>query len=313
MPHRSMGFTRMPSDQLGRIHWKGEGSYRCLSHTFTVRWNRARFGRYVRHVLDPFTVSPQIAKARKPATPGLPPSYSLVDLGPEQERQFVLLYGEDILLESGRADDVLHYLLWHVNAEAFWETGEFLVVHAGAVITPAGYGVLLPGEAGSGKTTLTAGLVRAGFGYLSDEVGAIDPVTGRLYPYPKTMDLKGDAFKLFPELRARNGKLPVVQSRWRIRADDIRPGAIGGPCSLRFVIAPRYREGASTEISPISRADAVTDLWESVWNLFRYGDRALYLLARVIRGARCYRMVFGDLLEAVEAVETVTRARRAHA
>jgi len=202
---------------------------------------------------------------------------------------------------------VLHYLLWHVNGEVFWQTGEFLILHAGAVVTPAGHGVLLPGEAGSGKTTLTAGLVRAGFGYLSDEAGVIDPVTGQLYPYPKTLDLKGDPFKLFPELRAKNGKLPVVQSRWRVRADDIRPGAIGGPCELRFVIAPRYREGSATELSPMSRADAVIELWESVWNLFRYRERALRLLGEVMRGARSYRLVFGDLLEAVQAVEEVTK------
>jgi hypothetical protein len=299
----------MPADALRRIRWKGEGAFRCLSHTFTVRWNRARFGESVSQILDPFAVSLETIKARQPATPGMPPSYSLVDLGPKEDRRYVLLYGEDVLVGSARADDVLHFLLWHVNGEAFWQTGEFLIVHAGAVVTPAGHGVLLPGEAGSGKTTLTAGLVRAGFGYLSDEAGAIDPVTGRLYPYPKTMDLKGDSFKLFPELRAKNGKLPVVQSRWRVRPDDIRPGAIGGPCELRFVIAPRFRDGAPTELSPTSRADAVTELWSSVWNLSRYGERALHLLAEVMRGARSYRLVFGDLLEAVQAVEEVTTRR----
>ncbi|HET6210294.1 MAG TPA: hypothetical protein VFD94_07920, partial [Jatrophihabitans sp.] len=53
-----------------------------------------------------------------------------------------------------------------------------LCLHAGVVTYP-GAAVVIPGSSGLGKSTLTAALVQAGFGYLSDEVLAV-PRTGGL-------------------------------------------------------------------------------------------------------------------------------------
>ena len=43
----------------------------------------------------------------------------------------------------------------------------------------------------SGKTTLTAGLVRAGFDYLSDEAVAFDWDTLDIVPYAKPLSIDG--------------------------------------------------------------------------------------------------------------------------
>jgi hypothetical protein len=293
---------------LDSIKWKGEGAFRSLSYYFTIRWNTERLAKYVRHVLGAFAVPPDPDETRDPPTPGLPASYSLIDLGPRQEGRYRLLFGDGVLLASDNKDNVLTYLFWHVNGETFWQTGDFLLLHAGSVVSPRGHGILLPGEAGSGKTTLTAGLVRAGFAYLSDEGGVIDPVTRRLYPYPKTLNLKTGSFELFSDVKVRNGVNPVISRRWYVRPEEIRPDAIGGPCDLRFVIAPRYREGAPTDILPLTRAETIRDMWDSVWGLHRYGARSLHLLAEVMKGAEGYRLVFGELDEAVEAINRLTLA-----
>ena len=302
-----MSTTALRSADLDSIRWKAEQAFRSLSYYFTIRWNTERLGKYVRHVLGVFSVPPDPSETRTPPTPGLPPSYSLIDLGSREQRRYRLLYGDGLLISSDKKDDVLNLLFWHVNAETFWQTGDFLLLHAGSVVSPAGQGILLPGEAGSGKTTLTAGLVRAGFGYLSDEAGVIDPVTGRLHPYPKTLNLKRGSFRLFSGPKASDGLDPVIAGRWYLRPDEIRPGAVGGPCELRFVIAPRYREGAPTELIRTSKAETIRDLWDSVWGLHRYGPRALHLLAQVMRRADGYRLLFGDLDEGVRAIGRLTR------
>jgi hypothetical protein len=303
--------VRLSPEELSRIRWKGEGSFRALSYYFTVRWNRARFGQYVRFVFEPFAVPPDPGQVRNPPTPGLPPSYSLVDLGTGNDARYVLLYGEDSLVATEDRDAPLRHLFQHVNVESCWQTGDFLLIHAGAVVTPAGDGVLLPGGTGSGKTTLTAGLVRAGFGYLSDETGALDPVSRRLYPHPKTLNIKSGSFDLFPEARARNGKLRPVQGEWYVHADSIRAGAVAGPSQLRFVVAPAYRAGSETSVTPLSRAETIVRLWENVWNLPVYRSRALHLLGEVMAEARGYRLEFGDLGEAVEKVVQLAREAEA--
>lgn len=51
-------------------------------------------------------------------------------------------------------------------------------IHAGAVTTGRGC-LLFPGSHGSDKTTFTASLIAAGFGFLSDEIVLLEPHTLR--------------------------------------------------------------------------------------------------------------------------------------
>ena len=63
-------------------------------------------------------------------------------------------------------------------------------IHAG-VVGWQGHGILLPGRQNSGKTTLTAALVRAGATYLSDEFAPIDD-RGRVHPFPRPLSFRRD-------------------------------------------------------------------------------------------------------------------------
>jgi hypothetical protein len=298
----------MSPDELSRIRWKGEGAYRALSYYFTVRWNRARIGQYITHVLQPFAVTPDPGRNRNPPTPGLPPAYSVIDLGPGRMDRYQVLYGEDVMVAAEKSVQALQQLFRHINLESCWQTGDFLLVHAGSVVTLGGDGLLLPGASGSGKTTLTAGLVRAGFGYLSDEAGAIDPVTRRLYPYRRTLCLKGGSFHLFPELDGSAANLRPLGSEWYVRPESIRPGALAGPCDVRFVIAPQYREGSDTRLIPMTKGQSVAKLWDSLWNRAVYGYRALHLLGDVMRQARGFRLEYPDLPEAVETIKSLIKS-----
>lgn len=303
--------AEVSADELARVRWTGESNYRVLSYYFTLRWNRAPIGEYVHHVLQGFAVPPDPAEMRIPPTPGMPPTYNLVDLGKFAERRYRLLYPETPLSASDAVGDVLHHLFWHVNSEAIRRTGNFLLIHAGSVVSPTGHGVLLPGGTGSGKTTLAMGLVRAGFGYLSDEAGAIDPVGGRVYPYPKALTLKRDPAELLPGLRLGNGHRRMMRGVWHVRAEDLRPAALPGPTEARLVVFPRYDpDAARAGLASISRAEGVVALAENTLNLAVYGSRALRLLGRVARRARFYRLVSGDLDEAVRSIVRLTRGRR---
>ena len=61
----------------------------------------------------------------------------------------------------------------------------------------------MPAASGSGKSTLTAGLARAGLGYLSDELVALEldgAVPGRLLPYPKPITVKPGSFAVLADM-----------------------------------------------------------------------------------------------------------------
>ena len=288
---------------------RGGSTFRVLSYYFELEWDWRGVGDYVKHVLGHFEVPPDPNESRNPPTPGLPAHYRLTDEGRGAERLYCLRYADQMLLKSKVASDVLFHLFWHVNSETIRRTGDFLLIHAGAVRAPGGQGVVLPGASGAGKTTLVGGLVSAGFDYLSDEAAAIDPVGRRLYPYPKALTVKRQLAELFPDVR-----VPAVRSGWvdgqvHLRPEDIRPDSLGSPCEVGVIITPRYVEGAQTEVVPMSRAESAVELGRNALNLSLYGSRALPALADVVRGARGYRLVSGDLNQAVAAVTRLVRSR----
>jgi hypothetical protein len=305
LPWRTLPFV--PPRRLAGVRWQGDLTCRVLSYHFFLRWNWRAAGTYARHVFGPFAVPPFSPEELDPPTPGNPGSYSLVATRPGDGRRFQLLYGDYEMRATAHQDEVFHHLFWHVNLEAMRRTGDLLLVHAGAVVSPHGEGVLLPGRSRSGKTSLVAALVRRGFGYLSDEAGAIDPVSRRLFPYPKALAIEPGVFDHFQELRAREDPPPPASGTWHVRPEELRPAAVAQPCELGLVIFPQYGKG-ETRVTAIRPAEAVYEAARDAMNLSLYGGRALRLLGEVVPRGRAYRLDFGDLTEAVEVVEQLAQS-----
>ncbi|HYT81488.1 MAG TPA: hypothetical protein VEQ37_20010 [Actinomycetota bacterium] len=293
---------------LERVRWKGEETFRVLSYYFSVRWNFQEAEEMVRRTLGQFVVEYDPDEYVYPRMPGMPAQYSIVRR-PSPEGRFHLLVENAPITTTKPLGGAIAQLLWHINGQTVRRSGDFLIIHAGSVCTPAGEGVLLPADAGSGKTTLTTGLVRAGFGYLSDEGGCIDPASGTLYPYPRALSLKFGHRKVFPDLYRNDNGWGAGEER-HLSPAEIRPAAIAGPCRVRYIIAPRYEPNASTELTPISPAEGAMVLLRHAFNLPVYRARALPVVAKIARQARSYRLVSGDLDEAVQAVTRATRSRR---
>ena len=62
-------------------------------------------------------------------------------------------------------------------------------IHAGAV-GYKGFGIIIPGKSFIGKTTLVAGLIKAGAEYYSDEYAVLDE-EGYLHPFHKKLSMRG--------------------------------------------------------------------------------------------------------------------------
>jgi hypothetical protein len=197
---------------------------------------------------------------------------------------------------------------------ALWVTAvnsyDFLLnLHAG-VVTKGKCAILLPAESGSGKSSLTAALTHAGFGYLSDEVGLVERGTFRVPPVPLGVCVKAKGWDLmsryFPELVT----LPIhLRNDGKVvRYLPPRPATLQSqPALITHIFFPRYGKGEVTRLEPLSRSVGFTRLMDQCVALSRRLDRDnVGDMIRWIAKIDCYALPFSSLDEAVALIDGVT-------
>jgi hypothetical protein len=172
-----------------------------------------------------------------------------------------------------------------------------VVCHAGGVSLD-GRAVVLPADPGSGKSTLTCGLVRAGFSYLTDEGVAFVPGSARIEPYAKPISLDPGSWFLFPEFDP--GEPEPIQ--WHVPPAAIRPDAVSAPCEARFLVFPTYVADADTVLTPMGRAEALLELAKNTFDFKERSREAIDQLEIVVRACACYRLTVGSLDDAIARI-----------
>ena len=204
--------------------------------------------------------------------------------------------------------DAVGWVVWDVNRSAAEAGGDHLLFHAGA-IEADGVGVLLPGASGSGKSTLVAGLVRHGFGYLTDELVAVHMGNGQLLPYPKPITVKPGSFGVLgdmdPDLRSAPGHRPWAGEEWQVAVGDGVGRRIGAACVPGFVVLPRYDAGAETALTPLSDTDAFFALALHAVNLIPHGSDGTRTLGQLAKGCRCFSLTMSNLDQACRLLAAV--------
>jgi hypothetical protein len=229
------------------------------------------------------------------------PTYELVR-HPDSPERYSFFMGDREVVSRAVLSATLDRLLGEVSRGAVEACSDVLAFHAG-VVSRDGKALLLPAPSASGKTTLVAGLVRAGCSYLSDELAQIDPSTGEVLPFPRALAMGPRSIELFDGLAGRlPAELEEPSSPKRyVRPDDLRADSLSdGPAPVRAIAFPTYAADSLTKLEPISRGQAVISLIANSFNFVHVGASALELLASVVSGAVVYRLPFSDLAEAVE-------------
>ena len=271
--------------------------YRALDLAFSVRLMGDDLADYIEHIFSSL-------RAGRGASPTEPAHvYSVLDEGERYQRRYAVYFDGQPIVRTPSEPMALVYLLWHLNRAVVEASNRWLLLHAAAA-EHEGAAVVLPAPMDSGKTTLVAGLVVRGLGYLTDETVAIDLATRRVDPYPKPLSIELGSWETLPSLR------PQLDARfarfhdelWHVVPDAIRPGAAAGPSTPRVVVTPRFESGARTAIEPMSRAEAVMMLAENAFNFASHKAAGLDALAAIVRNCECYRMTVGTLDDACDAI-----------
>lgn len=162
-----------------------------------------------------------------------------------------------------------------------------VALHAGAV-SWQGKTVLLPGQSGSGKSSVTAWLCANGAAYLSDELIFLpDSGCGEVIPFPRPVCLKSGSAPLIMELIPEAGRKKLLADEQgaaiphRLLNPDFRRRQ-DPPALLLF---PRYQADAplTAEKLPGARASSLLMGCDvNARNLPDHGFRQLTQLARTV-------------------------------
>jgi hypothetical protein len=277
-------------DGLRRRNWLLDSRYRLLTYGFGVRSDLPAVARIVPQLLGSFEWKGIEGR-----------TYSLLRDG-EGENPFAVRTEEGDLFRTATSLGLIDEMLWHVNREAIAGADPYLAIHSAAA-EREGSAVILPAAQDSGKSTLVAGLVRAGFHYLTDEAALIDGAAFEVEPYPKPLWLSPPSVLAMDGLRDR--VIEDYRHLDRIRT-YVRPVDLGGQVGFRspvcLVVSPRFVPAHQTLLEPLSRAATLMCLAENAFNLPQRGAEGMGTLRGVVERAPGYRLAFSDLGDAVRTV-----------
>jgi hypothetical protein len=219
--------------------------------------------------------------------------------------------------ESG-ADFVVHVTgsePWHIASDAYTEDAEslpaavgsvcaainvtfatrtpLLAVHA-AVVCRNGSTILIPGQSGAGKTTLTVALLQSGFAYATDEAFAVDWESAVAHPYPRPMGVSDWTAQTL----ATPAGIAGIGERF-LRATDLDASVVTEPLSVdHIVLLDRSASVTDPILAPVHRAEALEVLLHESFTHYYSPERAVRRLADVVESAQTWTLSYSGPLQA---------------
>lgn len=166
--------------------------------------------------------------------------------------------------EGGGLDLAKIVLEGQVRSYISLHAPDLVFVHAGAV-GYEGRAILIPGHSFTGKTTLTAALVRAGADYYSDEFAVLDR-DGLVHPYAKTLSLRPEG----------------VQVEHRV--EELGGTAGEAPLPIGLVVMTHFRPGASWEPERLAQGPAVLEVLGNTVTMTTRSQDAIRTVSKALRG-----------------------------
>lgn len=224
-------------------------------------------------------------------------------------RQARFVFDGRPVFEPLPADHAYALLEWAMNWCISSHAHQFLIVH-GAVIERSGAAVILPAPPGSGKSTLCAGLIHSGWRLLSDELTLIDMRDGLIWPLCRPVSLKKESIAVMQRFapQARFGRVTHDTAKGSVvhmKVPTSHLDEVDVPARARWIVYPRFAQGAQTEMTPRTRASALVDLARNAFNFGLQGEAGFDRLCSLVQGCDCADFRYSDLRQAVMAFDTM--------
>lgn len=210
-------------------------------------------------------------------------------------------------------DQAYPMLEWGLNWCVSMHAHHYLIIHA-AVVEKNGLAAILPAPPGSGKSTLTAGLVLSGWRLLSDELTLIDRKTGLLHALPRPVSLKNQSIDVIRQFGPEAFINRVSHDTAKGSVAHMRPPRDSvlrqfEPAQPGWVIFPKWEAGADTMLTPRSKAETFMFLAQNAFNYSHLGADGFRVGTALIDQTHCYDFRYSALNEAVAAFDRLAEQR----
>jgi hypothetical protein len=185
------------------------------------------------------------------------------------------------------------------------ESRDYVMLHA-AALERDGRILLVPGESGSGKSTVAAALLKRGFRYQSDEFA---PLSADLtvWPYPLPLRLRETSLRVLPDLAP---EVTIGPQAFRVDGEWVFHGLPApslvlseGRRPVGAVLFPRRTTGIPTPIRPLKAGPAALELMACTINGHVLGERGFHVAVDLVAGVPSYELARGDLGRAAAIVD----------
>jgi HprK-related kinase A len=202
-------------------------------------------------------------------------------------------------------------LEWGMNWCIAGQAHHYLQLHA-AVLERGGRAVILPGNPGAGKSTLTAALMLSGWRLLSDEVTLIDRDDGLIVPIARPVSLKNrsidvirafDRNAVFGDVAHDTHKGTV--SHLRASADSV--ARMSEKARAAHIVFPRWVDGAQVSLRSRPKADAFMHAATHAFNYSLLGRLGFELNAALVDSCECWDFAYSRLDDALRVFEDLAR------
>lgn len=253
--------------------------YSLLGSTFRVHYDSVGLAERI-HPLLQHGPRPKVAECATVSDVGVTPTASDVGVMPtasdvdvmRDDAGVAVVAGDEVIGSSCTLEDAAVAVRACLTRLAVSASGGLCAVHAGA-LRRGGAALVLPGEAGHGKSTLSAGLAARGFEMLSDDTTLLAGEPLRVRCLPTGLCIKRGACDV---LRAHYPRLPSLpewrrpdgkQVRYLMPGRDLRWAAPDAAVDVRWIVFPRFHPDHGTALVPLPRHEALARLLRGVYFL----------------------------------------------
>ena len=208
--------------------------------------------------------------------------------------RYTLLNAKNGDIIANTLDAFLRHLEHEIILQFILANPDLLWLHAGA-IAQNGRAILLAGDWGRGKSTLTAALSANGFQFLTDDVCPLHLQSGAVLPFP-----------MLPRVRIRtNQVLPRIEARELKKKTALLPPAAiqRQKAAIDMILFPQYRPYEQAALHRVPPAYATAVLLQQNLNFARHGNAAVAALSRLMSKTAVYDFSFSNVDEAVALIK----------
>jgi HprK-related kinase A len=202
------------------------------------------------------------------------------------------------------ADHAFASLEWGLNWCIAGHAHHYLMLHA-AVLEKNGRAVILPGDPGAGKSTLTAALTLSGFRLLSDELTLVDRDDGLLVPLARPVSLKNASIDIIRRFspQAVMGDAAYDTHKGTVAHLKASPESVlrvQEKATPAFIVFPRWKADAQAVLTPHSKADAFIHAARHSFNYELLGSLGYDLNAGMVDASECHDFQYSRLSDAIQ-------------